>query len=51
MAITEENRHRMYECLEEVLGREHTATLMEHRPPVGSTTSKRYARGTGGVRC
>ncbi len=35
MAITEENRHRMYERLEEVLGREQAATLMEHLPPVG----------------
>ena len=35
MAITERNRHRMYQRLEEVLGREQAATLMEHLPPVG----------------
>lgn len=35
MAITEANRHRMYQRLEEVLGREQAATLMEHLPPVG----------------
>ena len=35
MAITEESRHRMYERLEEVLGRDQAATLMEHLPPVG----------------
>ena len=35
MAITEEGRHRLYERLEEVLGREQAATLMEHLPPVG----------------
>ena len=35
MAITEESRHRMYQRLEEVLGREQAATLMEHLPPVG----------------
>lgn len=35
MAITEENRHRMYQRLEEVLGPEQAATLMEHLPPVG----------------
>ena len=35
MAITEEERHRLYLRLEEVLGREQAATLMEHLPPVG----------------
>lgn len=35
MVVTEETRHRMYERLEEVLGREQAATLMEHLPPVG----------------
>jgi hypothetical protein len=35
MAITEQGRHRMYERLEEVLGREEAAVLMEHLPPVG----------------
>jgi hypothetical protein len=35
VAITEQNRHQMYQRLEEVLGREQAATLMEHLPPVG----------------
>jgi hypothetical protein len=35
VAITEEERHRLYQRLEEVLGREQAATLMEHLPPVG----------------
>ena len=35
MAITEHDRHRMYQRLEEVLGSEEAATLMEHLPPVG----------------
>ena len=35
MAITEENRHRLYQRLEELLGSEEAATLMEHLPPVG----------------
>jgi hypothetical protein len=35
VAITEEARHRMYQRLEEVLGPEQAATLMEHLPPVG----------------
>jgi hypothetical protein len=35
MAITEENRHRLYQRLEEVLGAEQAATLIEHFPPVG----------------
>ncbi len=35
MAISEESRHRLYGRLEEVLGRESAATLMEHLPPVG----------------
>ena len=35
MAITEHDRHRMYQRLEEVLGHEEAATLMEHLPPVG----------------
>jgi hypothetical protein len=35
VAISEENRHQMYKRLEEVLGREQAATLMEHLPPVG----------------
>lgn len=35
MAIDERSRHRMYERLQEVLGEEEAATLMEHLPPVG----------------
>lgn len=35
MAITEENRHRLYQRLEELLGSAEAATLMEHLPPVG----------------
>ena len=35
MAITEENRHKLYQRLDEVLGTEQATTLMEHLPPVG----------------
>lgn len=35
MAITEETRHHLYRRLEEALGPEEAATLMEHLPPVG----------------
>ncbi len=35
MTISEETRHRLYRRLEEVLGPEEAATLMEHLPPVG----------------
>ena len=35
MAITEDQRHQLYEGLVEVLGRERASTLMEHLPPVG----------------
>jgi hypothetical protein len=35
MAITEQDRHRMYQRLEEVLGHEEASTLMEHLPPLG----------------
>ncbi len=35
MAISEESRHHLYLRLEEVLGPEEAATLMEHLPPVG----------------
>ena len=35
MTISEESRHRLYERLEEVLGREQATILMEHLPPVG----------------
>ncbi len=35
MTISEESRHRLYGRLEEVLGEEQAATLMEHLPPVG----------------
>ena len=35
MVISEETRHRLYQRLEEVLGHDDAATLMEHLPPVG----------------
>ena len=35
MAITEDQRHDLYEGLIEVLGRAKATTLMEHLPPVG----------------
>ena len=35
MAITEEQRHQLYQRLQEVLGVEQASTLMEHLPPVG----------------
>ena len=35
MAISEETRHQLYVRLEEVLGPDQAATLMEHLPPVG----------------
>ena len=35
MAIDEQSRHRMYLKLEEALGPEAAATMMEHLPPVG----------------
>ncbi len=35
MAISEESRYHLYQRLEEVLGVEEAATLMEHLPPVG----------------
>ena len=35
MAISEESRHHLYQRLEEVLGVDDAATLMEHLPPVG----------------
>jgi hypothetical protein len=35
MAIDERSRHEMYLKLEEVLGPEAAATMMEHLPPVG----------------
>jgi hypothetical protein len=35
MMISEHTRHEMYRRLEEVLGAEVAATLMEHLPPVG----------------
>jgi hypothetical protein len=35
MAISEESRHHLYQRLEQVLGSEEAATLMEHLPPVG----------------
>ena len=35
MAITETTRHQLFQRLEESLGPEAAATLMEHLPPVG----------------
>ncbi|MBK5221591.1 MAG: hypothetical protein JJE52_01685 [Acidimicrobiia bacterium] len=35
MAITEQNRHELYQRLEEILGPDKANTLMEHLPPVG----------------
>ena len=35
MAISEENRHHLYQRLEQVLGPEEATVLMEHLPPVG----------------
>jgi hypothetical protein len=35
VAITEENRHHLYQRLDEVLGAENATVLMEHLPPVG----------------
>ena len=35
MAITEEARHHLYLALEQTLGPDEAATLMEHLPPVG----------------
>lgn len=35
MAITEHQRHHLFQRLEEVLGTEEATTLMEHLPPVG----------------
>jgi hypothetical protein len=35
VAITEDQRHDLYQSLIEVLGREKATTLMEHLPPLG----------------
>ena len=35
MVIDESSRHGMFSRLQEVLGKEHAAVLMEHLPPVG----------------
>lgn len=35
MTISEQSRHELYRRLEETLGAEAAATLMEHLPPVG----------------
>ena len=35
MAVTEESRYRLFKQLEEIVGAEHSNTLMEHLPPVG----------------
>jgi hypothetical protein len=46
MAIDEASRHRLFQRLEEVLGTDEAATLMEHLPPVGwaDVATKREAR-------
>jgi len=35
MAITDTSRHRLHQRLDELLGTENAAVLMEHLPPVG----------------
>lgn len=35
MAITEQARHKLHQRLDETLGTDEAATLMEHLPPVG----------------
>ncbi len=35
MAVDEESRHRLYQRLEQVLGRAEAGALMEYLPPVG----------------
>ncbi len=35
MAISEESRHHLYQRLEQVLGAEEAAVLIQHLPPVG----------------
>ena len=35
IAITEESRYQLFQGLDETLGTERAATLMEHLPPVG----------------
>ena len=35
MAVDERSRHELFTRLEEILGQEHAAVLMEHLPPVG----------------
>ncbi len=35
MAVTDEQRYHLFPRLEEVLGSEEAATLMEHLPPGG----------------
>ena len=35
MAISEQSRHQLYRRLEQVLGPDEAAVLMEHLPPVG----------------
>jgi len=37
MTMSEEPRHRLYSRLEDVLGPEEAATLMEHVPPVSAS--------------
>lgn len=35
MAVSESQRHQLYAKLEEVIGKEHTETIMSLLPPVG----------------
>lgn len=49
--IAEESRHRLYQRLEELLGRDEATTLMEHRSPVGwaDVTTKRDLEHLGAL--
>jgi hypothetical protein len=49
MAITEEERHELFEGLRSTLGPERAATLMAHLPPVGwaDVATKQDLEGLG----